>query len=449
MAPLQGTDDGTTGYGVEGTSGSGVGVEGVVGTRGGGGGKLQVARPGSPQLQAGVVGYGYNPAGSSGATYGVYGSSISGGDGVYGTGTNGVHGFTQGKPGYGVLGENASGTGVLGVTGSGSGHPQSSKLAGVWGDSDSTNGVYGSSASWNGVEGDTWSPLHAGVAGVNNANSDPSGSGFSAAGVYGYSNVGMAVYGTSGTYGVVGAGQTGVIGRCNNNGIGVWAYPDGPADSIYTSIGQDPASNAIHASCFQDQNGNYIGNAGLFEGNVNVLGSLVKSGGGFKIDHPADPANRYLAHSFVESPEMKNVYDGIVTLGRSGEAEVKLPKYFEALNRDFRYQLTSIGAPGPNLHIRKGVSRGSFKIAGGKRGMKVSWQVTGIRKDRWAERNRLVVEERKPAKHRGHYLHPRLYGKPENKGLEWGRNPERMRNIEEAKKHMKKIRPPSDKPATF
>jgi hypothetical protein len=49
--------------------------------------------------------------------------------------------------------------------------------------------------------------------------------------------------------------------------------------------------------------------------------------------------------------------------------------------------------------------------------MKVSWQVTGIRKDAWANANRIQVEEDKPAKERGHYLHPDLYGQPEEKGI--------------------------------
>jgi len=40
--------------------------------------------------------------------------------------------------------------------------------------------------------------------------------------------------------------------------------------------------------------------------------------------------------------------------------------------------------------------------------MKVSWQVTGIRKDPWANANRIEVEEDKPTKERGYYLYPDL-----------------------------------------
>ena len=127
---------------------------------------------GGPHLpQAGVVGIGgdIGLVGATPATTGVYGSSISGGDGVFGEGTNGVHGSGAGGSGYGVLGENPLGTGVRGVIGAGSGHPQGTQLAGVWGDSADGNGVLGTSAAWNGVEGDSWSPAHAGVAGQNNA----------------------------------------------------------------------------------------------------------------------------------------------------------------------------------------------------------------------------------------------------------------------------------------
>src|SRR5215208_1906661 len=167
------------------------------------------------------------------------------------------------------------------------------------------------------------------------------------------------------------------------------------------------------------------GLAAILEGNVRISGNLQKAGGSFKIDHPLDPANKYLYHSSVESPDMKNVYDGVVALDNKGEAEIDLPDWFSALNKDFRYQLTAIGVPGPNLYIAEEISdtttttnysssnnnnNSSFKIAGGASGMKVSWQVTGIRKDPWPNANRIEVEEDKPTKERGYYLYPDLYG---------------------------------------
>jgi hypothetical protein len=148
----------------------------------------------------------------------------------------------------------------------------------------------------------------------------------------------------------------------------------------------------------------------LAQGNAEVTGTLSKGGGSFKIDHPLDPAGKYLYHSFVESPDMMNVYNGTVTLDGAGKATVALPDWFEALNRDFRYQLTAVGSPAPNLHVSQEVNDGRFRIAGGRAGQKVSWQVTGIRQDAWANANRIPVEADKPAEDRGRYLHPGLFG---------------------------------------
>lgn len=62
------------------------------------------------------------------------------------------------------------------------------------------------------------------------------------------------------------------------------------------------------------------GFAGFFLGDVDVDGDLSKAGGSFKIDHPLDPANKYLYHSFVESPDMMNIYNGNVTTDAEGKA---------------------------------------------------------------------------------------------------------------------------------
>jgi hypothetical protein len=143
------------------------------------------------------------------------------------------------------------------------------------------------------------------------------------------------------------------------------------------------------------------GSAGFFDGDVHVFGALSKAGGGFRIDHPVEPADKYLSPSFVESSEMKNVYDGIATLDGSGEGCVDLPDWFDALNDQFRYQLTAIGGPGPDLHISQEISNNRFCIAGGKPGMKVSWQVAGIRSDSWAKvREQVRTLTDKVRKHR-------------------------------------------------
>jgi len=77
------------------------------------------------------------------------------------------------------------------------------------------------------------------------------------------------------------------------------------------------------------------------------------------------------------------------------------------LNEDFRYQLTAVGKPSPGLYIAEEVQNNRFKIGGGSPGAKISWQVTGIRHDAFANAHRVVVEESKPAAERGTLLYPR------------------------------------------
>jgi hypothetical protein len=139
-------------------------------------------------------------------------------------------------------------------------------------------------------------------------------------------------------------------------------------------------------------------------GDLTVFGTLSKGAGSFRIDHPLDPMNKFLQHSFVESPDMLNIYNGEVTLDSKGRAKVHLPAYFGALNRDFRYQLTTVGAYAP-VFISREINDCTFEIAGGKRGIKVSWQVTGIRSDAYANAHRIQVEVPKDAHDRGHLLY--------------------------------------------
>jgi hypothetical protein len=150
-------------------------------------------------------------------------------------------------------------------------------------------------------------------------------------------------------------------------------------------------------------------------------GALTKSSGSFLIDHPLDPANKYLEHSFVESPDMKNIYDGVAAADASGEIAVQLPSYFDALNESFRYQLTAMGQAAPNLHVKQELAAGKFVIAGAQAGQKVSWQVTGVRKDPWAKAHPIVAERDKQPHEQGLYKHPEVYGMPEAKGISWNR----------------------------
>jgi len=195
--------------------------------------------------------------------------------------------------------------------------------------------------------------------------------------------------------------------------VGVWGDSSGRWGVYGRSTGTS-SSYGIYGVAGSGSN-NY---AGYFSGNARVTGTLSKGGGSFQIDHPLDPANKYLAHSFVESPDMMNVYNGNVALDETGAARVALPAYFEALNRDFRYQLTPVGGAAPDLHVAETVRDNAFRIAGGTPGLQVSWQITGIRQDAFANANRIVVEQDKPAEERGTYLHAEALGQPAEKGLE-------------------------------
>jgi hypothetical protein len=95
-----------------------------------------------------------------------------------------------------------------------------------------------------------------------------------------------------------------------------------------------------------------------------------------------------------------NVYNGNVVLDNEGTAVVELPDYFAALNRDFRYQLTPIGAHAP-VYVSQKVKNNKFGIAGGTPGLEVSWQVTGIRQDDYAKEHPIVVDTAKSPAHRG------------------------------------------------
>jgi len=279
---------------------------------------------------------------NSGSASGVLGTS-TGGVGVLGVGTTGGVDGTSGG-GEGVSGRSSTGTGVHGNSTYGSGVLATSwSGAGVYATSNSFAAVYASSSAWSAVD------AHA--SGTNTA----------------------AIYGASSATG---------------NGYGVLGTTAGTGPGIYgTSTGG--------------------GNAGQFVGNVQITGNLSATGSkSFVIDHPLDRDNKVLRHAAVESPEVKNIYDGVATMDAKGEAWVALPAYFEALNKDFRYQLTNIGGFA-QTYIASEIQENRFKIAGGKPGLKVSWQVTGVRHDEQIVSHPMVVEEEKKQADRGSYLSPR------------------------------------------
>lgn len=275
-----------------------------------------------------------------------------------------------------------------------------------------------------------------GVAGLNYGSED---GGY---GVYGYASAPNG-RGTSGratglnSVGVngesTGSHGVGVAGEATNvGGIGVEATGNDfgvkAAANAYALYGSSPA--AAGTGVYGMANGgtaaygiwgvSSVGYAGYFSGKVHVSGALSKSSGSFKIDHPLEPAKKYLSHSFVESPDMMNIYNGNVVLDAKGEAVVTLPEWFEALNKEFRYQLTCVGGFAP-VYVAEKISKNRFRIGGGREGLEVSWQVTGVRKDAWARDNRIQVEEVKPADEQGTYMYPEGFGQKSTLSLDAAR----------------------------
>ncbi len=246
--------------------------------------------------------------------------------------------------------------------------------------------------------------------------STPGSGGYDASAVFGHCAP-QDYYGYGGWF--VG-GFTGVVGRVDPIGsdyyYGVRGEVSGGSGTNY-GILADADGSGTNLGVYGTASGGAVNWAGYFAGNVNVTGTLSKGAGSFKIDHPLDPENKYLYHSFVESPDMMNVYNGNVTTDENGDAIVQLPEYFSALNKDFRYQLTVIGQFAQAI-VSEEINGTQFSIKTDEPRVKVSWQVTGIRKDAFAEDNRIQVEVDKPVKERGFYLHPKAYGLSEEKGIE-------------------------------
>jgi hypothetical protein len=216
--------------------------------------------------------------------------------------------------------------------------------------------------------------------------------------------------------------------------------PNGPGlvgmgGSGFIEPGDNLGGDGIDAIAGTGCSGCANGLAGSFSGDVSISGSLTVAGTKhFKIDHPLDPANKYLYHAALESSEVLNLYSGNATLNASGEATVQLPDWFQALNRDFRYQLTAIGGAAPNLHVAQKIENNSFNIAGGTVGLEVSWQVTGVRQDAWEKAHPMVVEVQKPQRERGYYINPELYGAPPERNMDWARMPyvmKRLKNLQQ------------------
>lgn len=243
-------------------------------------------------------------------------------------------------------------------------------------------------------------------------------------GVWGYSEYSGSAdsyYGVVGeTEGQVGAGVYGASYNATGTNFGVYALAYGATSrAIYAEANSSGVNYGLYAVTTSASGyGLWSQGHAHVQGDLDVSGTITGPAVASRIDHPLDPAGKYLSHAYVDSPDQKTVYDGTVTLDAEGEATVVLPDYVDALSRDPRYQLTPHGTFSP-LYVKTALERGRFTIAGGSPGQVVSWQVTAKRQDRWASAHRFEAETVKPATERGRYLHPELYGQPAERGSDW------------------------------
>lgn len=313
---------------------------------------------------------------TSGGSYGVFAETFD----PTGAGVAGIN-YGSSYQATGVLG--ASGTGY-GVRGAGTSSQSLAAVAGFGFTAPSGSGDSGSTAlAAHGGDGDPSTGLSSGGGGI------------------------VASGGTGG-----GAGGSDGIGGAFVGGGSYTGNDDAGGDGIYSVTGS--------------------GYAGNFFGDVQIVGTVYNNGSALKIDHPLDPANKYLYHSFVESPDMMNIYNGNVTTDAEGAAVVTLPEWFETLNRDFRYQLTVIGQFAQAI-VGSKVANHQFSIRTDKPNVEVSWQITGIRQDAWANEHRIPVEQQKNARERGYYIHPELYGASKEQSIAWARHSQMMKKIQEAR----------------
>lgn len=232
-------------------------------------------------------------------------------------------------------------------------------------------------------------------------------------------NYGIGVKGHGGWYGVYGtSSHTGTTGN-----FGVYGFAKNSGGNSYgvygISYNNTGSSTGNKYGVYGRASGGTNNYAGYFaSGSVQVSNMLSKGGGTFKIDHPLDPENKYLYHSFVESPDMMNIYNGNITTDAQGYATVTMPDYFNALNVDFRYQLTVMGTFAQAI-VKEKINGNSFVLQTNLPNVEVSWQVTGVRNDKFAQANRVQVEVEKPEDEKGLYLHSEAWGQSKDKDMNY------------------------------
>lgn len=400
----------TTGYGVAGqNSGTGIGVAGF-------------------GVTTGIGVYGQNTAGGAGIQAvntsigdGLQVFQTGSGDGIYNqaAGGNGIYNYLLSNQ-IGIINDltASGGTGELIDTGTNNGvgievDSQSGNVFSFFGDINTTT------ASTTVVNGAVLAGIQAGRGHgvlINHTGASGRNAEFN---VNGTTNADAAVFVSH-----LGTGSAMVV---QNQGNVIPGAPITVGDFAYTGTDVDDhiavAGYSAPAASFGigvQGSGNFTGVVG--EGGdygVASIGDFIATGAKFfMIDHPADPANKFLKHANIESNEILNFYRGTAVFDATGKATVTLPTYYDQINKNASYQLTPVGAAMPNLFVEQEIANGVFVIAGGVPNKKVSWNVTAERNDAYLQQHpekRNMEVDKGPRK--GKYLNPDLYNQPAEKGV--------------------------------
>ena len=124
----------------------------------------------------------------------------------------------------------------------------------------------------------------------------------------------------------------------------------------------------------------------ITENGVQVHGSLSKSSGSFRINHPLKPETHDLVHSFVEGPQADNLYRGKIELV-DGRAVIDLDEWFGmtpgtflALNRDLQAFVSNEDDWDP-VRAKVMGSQLVIECQNARSKASVSWMVVGERQD--------------------------------------------------------------------
>lgn len=419
---VMGWSNSTTGYGVYGRASSTSGMNfGVYGWS---------------DSTNGTGTFGYAGAGS-GTTTGAYGRSLS-------TGGRGVVGWASASSGntIGVMGWSDSPTGFGGYF-YGARNYFTGKV-GIETENPTANlHVLGSAIfSWSGEDTFVLSATNTQTTGVNyGAQFENQSTGTLSAGAFGLSSAA-----TGETYGLIGRSASstgrGILGWANSTTgltVGVSGLVNSNEGIAVRGVAISTSGNTtgILGQSASDTGKGVYGLANAVTGiNYGVYGEAVSSNGfalwaqgdtgasgnkSFVIDHPLDPANKILKHFCSEGPEPLNVYSGNAVTDAQGYATIRLPDYFEAINRDFRYQLTVINEENSDDFVLAMVVReirnNQFVLRTSKPGVKVSWEVKARRNDNWVRERGAEAEMEKPAELKGRYINPEFFGQPKEKGI--------------------------------